>query len=137
MSVHQDIQNGIWNKFNTVNDFNTAIGNRLYFTQAPQSPTFPYAVAFLNYNPQDRDSENLFENLRLQIQIFQDPNITSPESVNSIADKAMNLFDNSEGTWTITNYELIRIDRDFNQPIPIEENIDRYQIDYLMDLQRI
>jgi len=136
MSVQTNIEVGIYTRaVGAANDFRTSIGSRFYFHEAPQSPTFPYAVAFLFYNPQGRDSETLFENVRLQIQIFQNPDGSSPEAIEAIADKCMAQFDNSEGGWTVSNYTLIRIDRESNNMVPIEENIKRYQIDYLLEFQ--
>lgn len=44
----KDLAKGIYDKFLTVNTFRTYIGNRMYFDEAPQGVTYPYATYHLD-----------------------------------------------------------------------------------------
>jgi len=134
MNIDQ-IQGDVLTRLTSVSDFNTSVGGRVYANQAPQDITYPYCTFFIFGAPQTRDSENLYEDFRLQIQIHQNVNNSGFEVTNSIASKLTALMDNTETTFTFTNYDLIRIDRDVNLTLPLENDIERYQIDYLINLQ--
>ena len=80
--------------FNAPNTFNTAIGGRMYFEQAPMNASYPYAVFFLITNIVDYTFKEESQDLTVQFSIFDaGDGLKSPATLYDAQNKLWALFD--------------------------------------------
>lgn len=141
------IEDGLYNLITSDNSFNTSLGGnvstkgRFYWRErkgtAEDPIVYPYAIGFLFFNPVERDSVNIRENMLFQVSIFQDMEQTSPEYIDTIADKAMTLLDDSEANLSFSGYKIMRIDRTAANPLPDIDDVKQTIITYNLQVQKI
>ncbi|HDY88889.1 MAG TPA: hypothetical protein ENH82_12355 [bacterium] len=128
------IIDGIVAKVETSNTFNTAIGGRFYYDEAPQSVTFPYAVMFtLDMDFSWTFDSNIKNNL---VQIRCISKTRDAAEIEDIRTKLLELFDYKTTTLTVTGYSFIfmkqisedgptRIDNAWNYNVRYEVEIEK------------
>ena len=100
------------------NAFITAVGNRLFYHQAPGGEDLPYAVFDIFVSNEDRDSASKMYDHEVNILIGAN-NMTELENV---MEKLLARLDDKEGSLTVAGYKVILIYKNFqSQPQLIEE----------------
>jgi len=90
------------------NTFKTAITNGLFTPSADDNTNPPYAV-FNDVSPStDRDTVNKFETQRIQIICYSN----SYAGVLDLQQKLWDRFDDAEGSFSVTGYNLIEVTRE-------------------------
>ena len=119
----------IYTRFSTTNTFNTSVGGRMYFMEAPQGATFPYAVYFPVSATTDWTFNDTidFEEYLIQFSIF-----SRDESAIEIAncyEYLKDLYDFC--VLSVTGYTHIHMHRELaimtRDP---DEKIWKYNVDY-------
>lgn len=64
------LRTGIYTIFNTVNDFNTDISGRLFFTDAPDGTELPYGLFFYVSDTDDDTFTENFRDVYVQFSLF-------------------------------------------------------------------
>lgn len=124
---------GIWSRFNATNTFKTAIGGRMYPHEAPQTPTFPYAVySLISDNPEFDFSD---DHVAVQVQFSVYSEQSSPSQSFDLFDLLKTLFDDAKPTvtgWTVLRFQRgqAQLDRD------IEMKTWGYIVEYDILLER-
>lgn len=102
----------VYTLIKTINAFNTAIGGRVYYGEAPQEGAMPYAVYFgLPFNEENSFTEDL-DDVSFQINVYSD--LDSPLSSGDIIEKARALLDGA--TLTVTGADPITLMREIQTP---------------------
>jgi hypothetical protein len=96
------LQDGLYTKLTTSNTFNTAIGGRIYFDEAPQDATFPYCVYFMQDNVQDWTFNSNIENFIIQISLYSSD--SSDLQMQDLYTKLVALLDYKSTTLTVSGY---------------------------------
>jgi len=124
----------IFAKFNTVNDFKTAIGGRFYPYEAPQAPVFPYAVYSLVSDDPDFDFSDDHEEINVQFSIYSEE--SSVSQILDLFHKLKALFDNAK--LSVTGWSLIRCQRSQSR---LDRDIDMktwgYTVEYDILLEKV
>ena len=109
--------------------FTTAIGGRLYLAEAPQDPTFPYAV----YNIISESPDEYFvlspalEEVSVSFTIYSEDE--SAVEANDLFENLKTVFDNC--VLTVTGYTHIHMWRTYSNLLRFPEaNIWQYTADY-------
>jgi hypothetical protein len=118
----------IYSKFNTTNNFNTAIGGRLYIGAAPDGTAFPYAIYDLVSDDPDHYFDNdSIEEATIQISIYS--NSPSAAAVGTIAVYCKSLFDDC--ALSISGYTFVSFIRSRESLLREPDNLVwGYSIDY-------
>ncbi len=103
----QDVFTGIYNKFNTGNTFDLAVGGRFHPHIAPQNSTYPYSVYFLIVDAPEYTYNTEMESLLIQFDIFD--NDFSAVTVLDAQKKLWALFDLT--TLTVAGYTHVIMKR--------------------------
>ena len=132
MTQDAELKTAIYNKLKSTGDFNTNIGGRIYFQQAPDSPTFPYCVYSIYADTNSFDSGNQWEELFIQFSIFDD----SKDSGAVLDGLTSNLIDLLyDATLTFTNYNQIGFWRIAKRNLFSEEKIWHKIIEYRIEME--
>jgi hypothetical protein len=111
----QELQSAIVSRATSAGAFNTAIGGKFYFFQAPGGTTGKYAVLSDVANPVSRDSGDLYEECFFQIALYETANnaedLGSSAGVHDLFQKCVALFDDCESALTVTNYDVVQFTR--------------------------
>jgi hypothetical protein len=131
-----EIAKGITNYFKTSNAY-SSLGGRLYFQQAPQEPTFPYAVFYFNgVDHEEIMSSSSVNNLiecDIQFNIFDD----SQDGGARIADVAKVLDASFHwATINVSGYSYIKMQRENIQPVMYVDEIWQVTINYTLGIQK-
>jgi len=112
--------------------FNTNIGGRIYFEQAPDKPTFPYCVYSFFTDTNSFDSGNQWEETFIQISLFDD---TKDDGViiDGLTSDLIDLFYGS--TLSFTNYTQISFERIAKRNLYSEEKIWHKVIEYRIEIE--
>jgi hypothetical protein len=97
-------------RFDVANDFNTAIGGRLYLQNAPQGATLPYAVYFLISNPVDYNFTSVFDNPQIQFSLFSEADENA--EILDMHQKLKAHFDDC--VLTVSGHDFIKMERQFD-----------------------
>ena len=130
-----EVAKAIKNYFKTSNAY-SAVDGRLYFQQAPQDVTFPYAVFYFNGASHEEIMSNTSINnivdVDLQFNLFDN----SQDGGSRIADIAAD-FDNAFhwATINVSGYSYIKMQRDNIQPVIYIDEIWQVTINYTLGLQ--
>jgi len=110
----------IYNKFNTGNSFDLAVGNRFYPYKVPnniaKNMTYPYSVYWEVTDAPEYTFNTEMNNMLLQIDIFD--NSSSSLTLLDAQQKLWTLFDDT--TLTITGYNHLLMERN-NHRLLLEE----------------
>ncbi len=131
----KDLFKGIYDQFladsNLVNNFTA-----MYNTQAPSNAVYPYIVFSLVIGEEDYDSDNYYEDLLIQFNIFSDA-----KSVETICDLYNYLKGNTnagEGydffQLIVDNYDTLIMKRDTYRLLQVEK-IWQYNVTYRVELR--
>ena len=90
------------------------VGNRIYFEEAPENPTYPYVVYFIvTSSPEDTFTEEL-DDIMAQFSLFSDS-----EGATQIATMYGHLTDlMDDAVLTVTGYVFIQTTRGIMTPVP-------------------
>jgi hypothetical protein len=125
--ISKNLFKAIYAKGISVGNFNTAIGGRFHFGEAPKGVAYPYAVYHLISNVPDRYFGEDHYSARIQINLFDDDN-----SAGDIADAfqyCTALFDDC--TLTITADTFVHMERELDfLNKDIEAGIWQYILQY-------
>jgi len=112
---------------------NTVVGlvNKVFYVEAIQGTTFPYAVFSQVSNPASRDSASRFEEIYFQISVFA----KTASLVESLAALVVAKFDDCETSFILASYWCTRIEKEFTRS---DKNEDVFQItiQYKLDLTK-
>lgn len=135
----EDILTAIRTKFTALigavhNDFYLGLSGRLYFDEAPQDVTYPYATYyFIAAVPDwvmgdDRD----FEDVSIQFNIYSN-NPSAKAEILSLGKKCNDLYHKQE--ITISNYTFIDLYRSFQNCIKDDEGNWQYIIEFRLQVR--
>lgn len=129
----QELYEGIYSLFDTVNSLNTALSGRLYPHEGPQRATFPYATYHKIYGGNDYNFTDDFENIGIQFSLFSDSN--DPEEVNTLYGYLKTLFD--DAALSVTGYSVVKCQRvDDTLLRDAEQMTWAYHVDYDVMLRK-
>jgi hypothetical protein len=132
MTQDAELKQAIFNKLKTAGDFNTNIGGRIYFEQAPDKPTFPYCVYSIFADTNTFDSGNQWEETFLQFSLFDD----SKDDGVVIDGLTSNLIDLLYNTiLTFSNYTQIHFERIAKRNFYSEEKIWHKVLEYRIEME--
>jgi hypothetical protein len=116
------------------NSFYTAIGGRLYFTEAPQAATFPYCVySMISNTPEYFFNDELYEEFLIQFSLFDQDNSASDIGTNMGYLKS--LFDDC--SITVASYGHLLFERELSGMLrDADNNIWHYSVDYNVILEK-
>ena len=125
---------GLYTKLTTSNTFSTAVGGRIYFSEAPQNVDFPFCVFSLVDNTPDWTFSSNIENFIMQISLYSSSR--SDAEIQDMYTKLVALMNYKESTFSVTGYSFIFLKRVFrNGPTRIDDvwNCDvRYEMEVEM-----
>lgn len=127
----QEVLTGWFTKFNTSNTFNTGIAGRLYLVEAPQDPTYPYAVTQEVSSVPSYTFDTEMQNILVQLTIYSKEILAT--EITSLTGYARDLFD-----WTslsLTNWTSIYVRPDLITPLTKEDGIWMQTIQYRIEVQ--
>jgi len=122
----QALLTGIYSRYNTVNDFNTACTGGLHLEEAPQGTSIPYATFSLITARPDYYFSGLHEIATIQFDIYAASNVSRQD----LYTKLTALFDNCRPT--VAGYTSLIMKRTNQQSIREGEQSDiyRYIVEY-------
>ena len=128
------IIDGIVAKMKTANDFNTAVGGRFYYDEAPHGATFPFAVIFtLDMDFTWTFDSNIKNNL---IQIRCISKTRDAAEIEDIRTKLLALLDYKLTTLTVTGYNFIFI-KQISEDGPTRiDNAWNYNVRYEVEIEK-
>lgn len=94
------------NKIYSLGSAVTGLSGRFYYLEAPQSAAKPYAVFSQVTNTQDTDTASKFEEIYFQINHYGE----NAAALETIAKNSRAAFEDSEASWSLTEYHLDRIE---------------------------
>ena len=94
------------NKIYSLGSAITGLSGRFYYLEAPQGAAKPYAVFSQVTNTQDTDTASKFEEIYLQINHYGE----NAAALETIAKNSRATFEDSEASWSLTEYHLDRIE---------------------------
>jgi hypothetical protein len=114
--MQSNVQKAVLAYLGLANDFMTSIGSRFYFSDAPESETFPYATGEFTLDTPSRDSCTKDETFRLVFNAYQLRG--DGEDVVYIGEKLIAYFDDCEASLSVSGYHVTFVDRQFNFEVP-------------------
>ena len=103
----KNLTTGIYTLFNTANDFNTAIGGRLFKGRAPVGTVLPYAIFFVVSDAYDPTFNEDIEDVLIQFSLFSETSSSAEIEDMYIALKS--LYDNT--SFPVTGNIVINMQR--------------------------
>lgn len=94
------------NKIYSLGSAVTGLSGRFYYLEAPQGAAKPYAVFSQVTNTQDTDTASKFEEIYFQINHYGE----NAAALETIAKNSRAAFEDSEASWSLTEYHLDRIE---------------------------
>lgn len=95
----------------------TGLSGRFYYLEAPQGVAKPYAVFSQVTNTQDRDTASKFEEIYFQINHYGE----NAAALETIAKASRAAFEDSESSWSLTEYHLDRIEFQLSREAKFED----------------
>lgn len=129
----QELFVGVWNRFNTVNNLNTALSNNLYPHEAPQDVSFPYGLQIKIFGDSDYDFTDLRDDQNWQFSLFSDEN--PPDEINTLYGYLKDLFD--DAPILVAGYRVLRFQR--LDDVLLRDEVQgtwAYHIDYSVWLEK-
>ena len=125
--------NGIFNHFNTANDFKTGVSSRLYLGYAPQDTAYPYSVYNLDSLVPDFNFSSTYEEAIIVFNIFSDKEFHA--EITTLYGYLDALFDDC--VITVTGYSRVKFQREFAfLSRDIEEGVWQYDVQYRVILRK-
>jgi len=116
-----------------VNDFATSIGNRFYFSRAPQNTVFPYCVYYLVTENYDYTFTEDMEEIVVQFSIFSEESSTS--EIGTIYGYLRDRFDWC--TLAIGGYTFLKMEREFAHRTWLpDEEVWSYVVQYRILIEK-
>ena len=132
MTQDAELKISLYNKLKTAGDFNTNIGGRIYFEQAPDKPTFPYCVYSIFADTNTFDSGSQWEETFIQFSLFDD----ARDGGVVIDGLTSNLIDLLYDTvLSFTNYTQISFERIAKRNFYSEEKIWHKVLEYRIEME--
>lgn len=131
MTAHSALKTALYTKLTASGTWNTNIGGRVYYLQAPQGASMPCCVYSFYADTHSWDSGSEFEEVYVQFSIFD-----SNSSSSNIGTLESNLIDLLNTTLTITGYTQISLKRLSKRYLIDENRIWNSIIEYRIELQK-
>jgi hypothetical protein len=129
---------GIYAEFVADSDLKTALGGdsarRMYDTQAPQNPSYPYCVYQYITGNADGTFTSVDEFVQFQFSIFHksdDP--LDKTTINDVFKKLCACYDDSE--LTVSGYSSIYVTRTVSNFVATEDDTQQYVVNYEIFIQ--
>lgn len=132
MTEDAELKIALYNLLKTTGDFNTNIGGRIYFKQAPDKPTFPYCVYSIFVDTNSFDSGNQWEEPFVQFSLFDD-SLDDGVIIDLLTSNLIDLLYNT--VLSFTNYTQISFERIAKRDIYSEEKIWHKIIEYRIEIE--
>lgn len=116
------------NKIYSLGSAITGLSGRFYYLEAPQGTVKPYAVFSQVTNTQERDTASKFEEVYFQINHYGE----NAAALETIAKNSRTAFEDSEASWSLTEYHLDRIEFQLSREA---KNGDVFQITHQYKLE--
>jgi len=103
--AHNELKTAIYGKLTSASSFNTNIGGRVYYLQAPHSTAYPYCVFSFFSDLYSFDSGKKWEEIFIQFSIYDN----SSSNIGTLESNLIDLL--RDAALTFTNFTQIDLQR--------------------------
>ena len=128
------IIDGIVAKVETSNTFNTAIGGRFYYDEAPQNATFPYAVVYTLDMDFTWTMDSSINNNLVQIRCLS--KTRDAAEIEDLRTKLLTLLDYKTTTLTVTGYSFIFMKQISEEGPTRIDGVWNYNVRYEVEVEK-
>jgi len=132
MTAHSALKTALYSKLTASGTFNTAIGGRVYYLQAPQGAAMPCCVFSFYADNHSWDSGSEFEETYVQFSIFDSS--SSSTTVGTLESNLVDLLANI--TLSVTGYTQVGFKRLSKRYLLDDNKIWNTIIEYRIELQK-
>lgn len=132
MTEDSELKTAIYNELKSAGDFNTNIGGRIYFQQAPDKPTFPYCVYSIFADTNTFDSGNQWEEPFVQFSLF-DNSLDDGVILDGLTSNLIDLL--YKATLSFSNFTQITFERIAKRDLLSEEKIRHKVLEYRIEME--
>ncbi len=131
MTANNELKTAIYSKLTESSDFNTAIGGRVYYVRATDSPTFPYCVFSFFFDEHSFDSGNEWEEVFIQFSLYDENSSNLPVGI--LESKLIDLL--KDVVLSFTNFTQIDFRRTNKRYLLTDDSVWNTVLEYRIELE--